>query len=528
MLVPVTDLTKYGVIRDVEDYLLPPNAWTDSRNVRLHDGRIERMGGSKAVLDPPSVAPYWLLHTSNAAKQSHWLYAGLTKVYTFTSGAHTDISRAVGGPYAATADGLWNGGLLPGIPVINNSVDAPQMWNPVSAATPLAILTNWPATDRCAIIRAFKNYLFALDMTVGGTRFPHRLKISHPADPGSVPSSWDETDPTKDVISRDIGDEESYGLVDAVRLGSLMMLYKDRSTHYAQFIGGTQKWKTDVLFDQSGLLADHCCVAFAQGRQHFLHTGDDVIVHNGQERQSVLEKRDRRWLLSNMDTTNYGRSFCVHYAEQGECWFCFPGAGATWPNLALVYNFLDGDVTFRELDAASFIAPGQIPLETSDPWDSDAGSWDSDTTPWDELAHQPFVRRLLQAKPDATKLFHLEATSQFNGVDINAYVERTGLDLIGMTPAGEVVRDQRSLRIIRGIWLNATGQPIQVQVAIQAEIGGSIAWQAPQTFTPGVDEKVEFDEGLNTRLFGVRFSMPVAGSCSIQSYRVDVEPTGQF
>lgn len=525
MLVPIENLTEHGVIRDVEDYLLPPNAWTDARNVRFRDRGLLRMGGSKAVLDPPSVAPYWALHVSNEAKASHWIYAGLTDVFTFTSGSHFEITR-VSGDYVATADRLWNGGLLHGIPILNNGVDVPQVWLPVSSGQKLVDLTSWPTTDRARTLRPFKNFLFALDMTVSGSRFPHRLKISHPADPGSVPSSWDETDPTKDVTQRDIGDDESDGLLDAVPLGGIVVLYKERSTHYAQFIGGTQKWKTDKLFEQSGLLADHCAVAFAEGRAHFVMTGEDLIVHNGQTRTSIIDKKLRRWLLANIDTTNWHRSFSVSYTEENECWFCFPLSGSSFANLALVYNTLDGSVTFREIDQASFIAPGLIPQETSDTWDADAGAWDADTTSWDTLAHAPFVRRLLQCKPVGTKLLHLETTEQFAGVNFNAFVERTGLDVIGLDRSGRSIRDRRSRRLIRGVWLYASGAPFTVQIQTQEDVDGPTVWSMPQTFTPGVDEKVDF--GLHSRLWGIRFSMANAALTEIQSYAVDVEPLGGF
>jgi hypothetical protein len=361
-------------------------------------------------------------------------------------------------------------------------------------------------------------------MTIGATRYPHRLKISHPASPGAVPSSWDETDPTKDVVMRDLGDTESAGIVDAVPLGGLMIVYKERTTWFAQKISGVQKWRTERLFQESGALDDHCVVDFAEGKQHFVMTGEDIIVHNGQDRQSVLDKRLRHWLLANIDSTNYGRSFCVSYTEEHECWFCFPLSGSSWPNLALVYNTIDGSCTFRELDQASFIAPGTIPSNTSDPWDSDSASWDSDTTPWDTLVHQAFIRRLLQAKPTATKFFHLESSTTANGTPITAYMERAGLDLIGVSDSGEVRRDRRSRRLIRGVWLYASGSPFSVQIATQTDIDGALTWQPAATFIPGVDEKVDF--ALETRLFGIRFigTEPF----EVFAYAVDIEPLGGF
>lgn len=523
MLVPVENLAEFGVIRDVPDYLLPPNAWTDARNVRFRDGHGLRMGGSRAVLDPPQVTPYWLLYATSAAKAAHWIYAGLNSVWTFTSGGHFDITRAAGA-YTATQDGLWNGGMFQGLVVLNNGEDVPQLWGPIGSGTQLVNLTNWPGTDRCRVLRPFKNFLFALDMTVSGNRFPHRLKISHPASPGAVPSSWDETDPALDVTMRDIADDESDGLVDAVPLGGIMVVYKQRTTHYAQFRGGQDKWLTDRLFQDSGLLGDHCAVAFDEGRRHFAMTGEDIIVHDGRTRNSVIDKRLRRWLLSNMDVSTYHRSFSVAYPSEGECWFCFPTAGSAWPNLALVWNSKDGSVTFRELDQAAFIASGQIPQETADSWDADLESWDTDVTTWDVLAHQPFVRRLLQAKPTTPKLLHLEAGATFDGVTYSGTLERTGLDLLGIDRQGKIVRNKERRRLLSGMWVYASGAPFDTQVAIQTDVDGVLTWQTAQTFVPGVDEKIDFS--YETRLFGVRFIF--SGATEIRRYAMDIEPLGAY
>jgi hypothetical protein len=526
MRVPVKNIAATGVVTDQRDYMLEPNAWTGARNVRFADGMLMRGLGSQYVLDPPSVAPYWLLHCFDSSRSPHWLYAGLGKVYTFTSGSHTDITKAAT-TYGATADGLWNGGVLGNIPVINNGVDKPQAWSPVSASQLLVDLPNWPATHTAKIIRAFKNFLFALDITEGSNRFPHRVRVSHPAAPGALPSSWDDTDATKDVFTLDLSDVGAGGLLDAVGLRDIMVLYKERSTFGMQFIGGRDKWRVFQIFEQSGLLGDHCAVAFNEGTKHFVATGEDVIVHNGQQRQSIVTKRLQRWLQANISSTNYHRSFCTVDVGNSECLFCFPLEGDAFPTLAMVWHWHDNTVTFRELTPTSFIAPGQIPsVAGSTSWDSDPASWDSDTETWDVLVNASFVNRLVSAIPGSTKLEHLDLLNQRIGSNYTAYVERTGLDLMGLDRYGNLIRDKGQHKLIRGIWLYASGAPFQVELATQQEIDGAVTWTAPQTFTPGVDEKVDFAE--HCRLYGVRFSSTADAYWEISGYEIDVEPLGLF
>lgn len=526
MRIPFGNLAEIGVIKDVEDYLLPLNAWTDARNVRLQDGKLVRFTGHQEALAGSPIAPYWLMHCFDLGSNSHWMVCGLGKVYDYSSGAYTDITK-LATTYGATATELWNGGVLGNIPIINNGADKPQMWAPVAAATKLIDLTNWPATHLAAVVKPFKNFLFALDITEGGTRFPHRVRVSHPAVPGAVPSSWDDTDATKDVYVQDLSDFGAGRLIDCLPMRDVNVLYKERSTWGMQFVGGTSKWRLFPILEETGMFERHCGVSFAENSMHFVGAGDDVIIHNGQTPTSLLNKRQKRWLLANIDTTNYNRSFAVHNPSENECWFCFPLTGSTWPNLAMVWNYRENCLFFREIDLFSFIAQGQIPLLSNDPWDSDTGSWDSDFSRWDNFTHPPFVRRLLAARPDTSKMFHQDYTDQFNLISFNAYIERTGIDAIAVK-ANEVVHDREMFRLVKRVYMQADGAPFQVQLATQQEIEGPVTWGTAETFTPGVDKFVDFESTVATQLWGLRFSSMNNAGWQIHSIEADVEPLGQF
>lgn len=529
-IVPVTDIDKIGIVQDVPDYELPLNAWTYGRNVRFRDGKVEKFRGHNVALDPPSVAPFWLLHTYTAAGDSVWLYAGLTKVFVASGGVHTDITRSVGGDYAATPTGLWNGGIVGGVPVINNGADVPQFWQtPISVGNRLADLTNWPAANRCKVMRSHKEFLIAMNMTESGSSFIHRVRISHPADPGFVPSSWNDTDPTKDAIVKDLTDTESGPVIDGLTLGNVFVVYKERATHgFQPQLGSLFKWRTWPIFESSGILGDHCVCAFDQGARHFVATGEDIIVHNIQTQESILDKRDRRWLNANMSAANFDRSFVVPNLSEQEVWLCVPLEGATWPNLAVVWNRQSNGISFRDLDAASFIALGRIPVDTSsDVWDSDSQPWDSDMTTWDQFTHPPFVRRMLQAKPDGVKFFHLDTTEEFAGETFESYIERTGISTYGRDRFGNLLQDTSQWKIVRSIYPRGAVGPLEVQLATQEEIEGPLTWSTAQVFTPGQSRPC-VDFALPCRLFGVRFRSFADTTWTLKGYDIDVEPLGRF
>jgi hypothetical protein len=519
------NIAQFGVIRDRKDFDLPVNAWSDARNVRFRDGAIDRMKGYSEALQGSPIAPYWLMHVFDRGGISHWLVAGLEEVYDYSNGLYSNITKAAT-VYGANERDKWNGGVLGNIPIINNGFDKPQMWAPVDGTQKLVDLSNWPANHTARVVKPFKNFLFALDVTESGTRFQHRVRVSHPAVPGAVPSSWDDTDPTKDVYVNDLSDFGQGPLLDCYPLRDVNILYKERSCWGMQYVGGRSKWRLFSILEKNGILTTHCATPFLENSMHFVATGQDIITHNGQTPQSVLHARMRQWLLANIDPISYQLSFCCENEQEGECLFCFPLIGSTTVNMALVWNYRDNTVTLRPLDDYTFIAPGQIPQVSSDPWDSDTESWDDDLTPWDQFTHPPHIGRLLGAKPATSKLFHIDFTETADGQSFESYVERTGLDVYGASPEGEPLRSRSIEKLIRRVYIQAEGSPFEVWIAVADKVEGPYSWANQGIFTPGTDEYI--DVGLSARLWGIRFRSLGSGNWKIIDFQPDVEPLSEF
>ncbi len=533
MRVPIPQLADVGVVKDVPDYLLPPNALTDVRNIRIRNGMLERMAGHAAILDPPSIAPYWLLPVISPTKEAGIVYAGLNKVYAFLSATHSNITRqtaSVDVDYSATADGLWNGGILAGIPVLNNGVDVPQYWANISGGQRLANLTNWPSGWRARIVRPYRNFLVAMDVTESGTRYINRYRTSHPAQPGGIPSSWDDTDPTKDATINDLTDVTAGGIVDGVVLRDTFIIYKERSTWGMQFVGGEFKMRTYQIFDTMGAMGTHCATAFGDGSKHFVFTGEDLIVHDGQQFQSVVDEKMRKWILDNISSTTYNRSFVIANNDHKECWLCIPLEGASWPNLAIVWSQKDNTISLREITDASFMAQSIIPDATSDPWDSDMGTWDTDLSTWGEAAGSSFKREVVQANPVGTKLYQMDSGTDFAGVAYSSYIEKTGISIYGTSNDGTILGDIEMNKLVRSIYPRATGGTLQIQVGRQQQIEGPITWGPVHEFVPGVDQKVDVldDIGGSCKLYGLRFTWPSGSAASLRTFDIDVEPLGLY
>lgn len=523
--VTLTNLGSAGIIRDLPDHLLPPEVWSFGQNVRFRDNKAVKFTGHKKVWHPPSVSPYWGLSIPTATTH-FWLYASLKKAYALTGGVHTDITR-LSGDYNATETGLWNGGVLGGVPVINNGIDVPQMWIPVGAGQRLQNLSNWPGTLRAKTVRPYKSFLIALNISKSGTAFPHMVKWSHPADPGSVPISWDETDPTKDAGETDLSDAQAGIIQDGLELRDAFIIYKDSSTWGMQFTGGIAVMRFYPIFKQSGILSNHCMCFTPDGAGHFVKTQDDLIVHDGQNVQSVSDKRWRRFIQKDMDGSQTSKAFCFVNRKARECWFCYPEVGAPWASKALVWNVTDNALGIRDLSNISFIAPGIVDeVEADDTWDADPDIWEVDTTIWDDRVFNTFSNEGLSFNPVAVELSKIDTSEQFSGTNFKSVAQRTGLAIAGKNRQGEPVIDIQSRKFLKRIWPRVKGGPIDIRVGGQEEIGGVISWMPSQTFNPATQQYL--DVCVNARLLAIEFSSMANISWEVEGYDLEVEVISQL
>jgi hypothetical protein len=508
---------KIGVNRDLSSHELPPEAWTDARNIRFLDGMAYQFYGHGAVYDPPTILPYHVLPV-NVGAERHWLYAGAAKVYDVTSASgtavHTNITRqtaSVDVDYTATPN-AWTSTSLSGIPVLNNGVDVPQQWGLTGKLT---ALTAWDANWRAKSIRAFKNQLIALNVTKSGTNYPFMVKWSHPAVPGAVPASWDETDATLDAGETDIA-EGGDPIMDGLQLGGTFMIYKEQSLWRMDYTGGPFVNAFTKVLGTSGAMNRNCVVEI--DGFHVVLTGSDVIVHDGQSATSVLDKQTRRALFQMVDAQAMARCFVFKNPFVNEVFVCFPEAGATVPNLALVWNYKDRTVTFREIPNLHHANYGPVESGLAQPWDTDAAPWASDITSWNAAEFTPDTARVLMASAD-TKLHLLDSSTTFNGTLPVAYMERRGLSL-GAPDRMKLVRGIRPR--IKG----NTGETVLISVGSAADPYDEPTYGTAQAFTIG--SSVAIDCLVESRYPAVKFASGDAYQWRLDSYDIDVVPAGEY
>lgn len=522
LIVPINVVGDLGVVKDMPAHALPLNAWSDAKNFRFRNGYAERFQGHSSPFDTPTVGPYYLT-PAQVGVGYIWLYASLAKIFAYDGTTHTNLTRAVGGDYTATAEFNWTDAVLGGVPILNSHTSVPQMWLPVSLAQPFQPLTSWPVTATCRSLRAFKQFLVAVDVTKSGTRFPHMVKWSHPADPGTVPSSWDETDPTKDAGETSLSETSDF-VLDCARLRDLNVIYKENTTWGMQFVGGIEIFRFYKIFDSIGALSRRCAVEFFSGLQAVF--GDsDIIRHDGNTAESLITNTLRKWLYARIDPTNYMKSFTAVNFAGDEVWFCFPESGQSLPNMAVVWNFKHNTLGVRDIPLAAHIASGVSNAGApSDAWSADSNPWSSDTTLWETRLFQASLRGLFMAVPGTQDIFKADDTAQFDGSNYNAFVERVGL---GIPLRADRPPDTSQMKFMTRLWprIEGTGgSVVNIYVAGQENLVDPVVYGPPTAFTIGTDKYI--DVRVRGRTFAIKYEANVAADVKLHGYDLEIRKAG--
>lgn len=523
--IDINDLASLGQINDVKPYMLPPEALTLALNMRYRDGSPESLLGWEQIFGTPNIAPHFHMPISIVATNL-WLYASLTKISVYDGSTHSDITRAVGGNYAAGETRNWNGTILGGIPIFNNGVDVPQFRANMTAGTRFADLTNWPGTLRAKVIRAFGPYLMAFNLTSGGVSQPHTMRSSHPADPGSVPASWDPTDATRDVTVKDFPDVNSGIILDALPLGGTMYVYKENSTWRANIVGGRFIFDWKTVYETSGILAPRCVALTGDGTRHCVVTQDDIITHRGgTDPMSILEGRQRASLFGEIDTVNYANSFIFPNPLTKEMWFCYPTQGNTQPNKALIWNYASGQrgaISFADGITFRNAAVGDIEGDSDELWSTGTDEWDEDTGPWSEFTR----RRVVLAGTDATKFYNLDRGSTRDGTAFIQTLQREGLAILGRKRSGEWIVDHQTRKMLQRLWPKVVGDPVNIRLGAQETVNGPLLWGPVVEFDPSTQRAAD-----NDPISGAAVAIELSSSSKswrIDGFRASIAPLGQF
>jgi len=537
-IIQIENVGTAGLISDLEPHTLPPEAWSSVENITFVNAGAEksRRMAQLGITTAPTTK-VWILPWATDTNL-YWFVAADNKIYRtvdFTS--FTDVSKG-GGTYTPSTPPLWSGGVFGGVPIVNiwSFDDQPQSWD--AATNKFVDLPNWnpPTKNRyCRVIRTYKNYLMALYTQEEGEDFPTRIRWSHPADPGTVPTSWDEADPTVDAGTYSIS-ETTAPLIDCMPLGDYNIVYKEDSTWIQRLVGGEFIFNSSRMLRTKGLLCMNGVQEFF--RKHFVVSVGDIWVHDGQQAQSVVDKRVRDRFFNDLNQDYYRRIFVVPNFRYNEMWLCYPDSSSSqgYCTKALIWNWEDNTWTERDLPEVSYLTYGTLDVDTEDT------SFDNQTPPtpfnsdfgrFNERYYTPALQTLVG--PYYKGFVGQDVMGRFDyGYDADigsewAKLQRDGLGIIGRDRKGNWKVDQTNIKFVRAVYPQmqaSTGATVDVYVGSQMFVEDPISWSGPFNFNPATQLKI--DCRVAGRLISLRFESNDTKWWRIDGYKLDIDVIGRW
>lgn len=487
------NLGKGGILRDKPSHAIPPEYWSGGMNIRFINNKAVKFLGEAEIYPTWSsyTVPLWLLPWRDSSAAGYWLAFTATQILRYTSASIVEVTRTAG-VYTGDADTIWSGGVLGGIPIVNNDAgDIPQGWD--GATSKFLDLPNWTAGDTCQIMRMFKQFAVAFDISRAGVRHPHMVKWSSPAFPGSVPDFWDNANSND---SNEINLSEGGGFIqEAEPLGDINIIYKEEKSYGMQHIGGEFVFRFYELPFKTGILAPRC--AKTVNGQAFVVTKDDVILHNGQEAVSVIDGVNRNYLFDNIKTDSVRKTFVVPNYAYNEVWICFVsnGVGGDYADEALVWNYKDNTWGHKTLNDVPHIGHGLLDKSSISKLIDDQGDIIDDVT--SVIDGNPFSAgklRLLgsQAITANSKLIEFDVGNTNLGTNMESHAERTGLTIVGQDRFGEPKVSNSTTKMVQRLYpkVDATGV-VDIYIGAQSRLGGSVVYSGPYSFDPYVDNHID-------------------------------------
>ncbi|UIW10590.1 tail fiber protein; host specificity [Aeromonas phage BUCT695] len=547
-IMKVRGIGQTGVIKDTPPFELPPSGFNDAMNVRFRQTSIEKFGGCLPVLTegmPEKEIPLAILQ--RGIKESH-IYATNKGIYEIQGLDHKNISKRKPDSeepvqYNAGPGHTWYYTHLSNAIVMNTPEEDPQGLLPYENY--FKDLPGWGYPQgpsgpkipwKCARMRAFRNYLIALDMTENGHNLPQRIRWSNIAYVNELPPDWIENDETKDGGFNDLSDA-SGKLVDALTLRDSLVIYTDKETYLMDYVGGVLVFQFRKLFSDSGLLAPECVAEF-EGK-HFVVSHDDIFIHNGSTRQPVASGRIKDFLMEEISAVNSQATKVFAVPHRKEIWVSYVGPGEDVDDIhgwsctkAAVWNWEYDNWTFYEL-------PNCFDINICLPPESDLRNWDEYVNvgedEWDALAQEKerwtgygkdFLNQVVWGASEDGVLYLLDESRYMDRwkrdkIPVIGYVTRTHMDM------DEMVQNTRSYKFVTTVVPQFSGEGM-----IACHVGGSQTSTKSPEWTDfqfyDIENDVKVDCYCNNRYPAFKFVSNDTAEWSFSGYDVEFKEAGNY
>ena len=535
-ILPFRGLAERGILRDPAPFQLDMNAWSGGAGMRFHSNKAMRGPIWRGVGAPLAFRPQHCVgYRPSSGFDVVFLADEGGHLYKSISGITTDVAPAGYLPTATPA--AFTSTFLGDVVYVTRPSDVPYYYGPASTA--FAKLPGWDTTWRCRSMRAFGNYLIALNVTKGAAVTKTMVKWSDLTLAGQVPGSWDATDSTKNTGENILEDMDA-PIVDGCPMRSNFIIYSSDQVWAMTPVATQEVFRFRRLFSEGGLIAPNCAVE-VDGK-HYVFGTQDIYVHDGTTKTSIIDQRNRDYVFRNLDMRRTEVCFASYMPTLNEIVFAYrtgdadsPFAGGDRCNKGAVYNIPGNTWTFIDLPNVSSISLSNLNTTMTYAtaqargltYANVGGSYYDQDSGYD--THIIAVSADQPGKVSASRLvaydFMNKGTLAYPFIpELNApaYIERTGIDL---DQVGSDLVTYKNVRRVYPLVSIFDKQPVLVQIGGSLTPSGIVTWSPAVSFDPATQYKVDVQKG--GRYLAVRFTVATPCDFEIDGFDLDVSPGGR-
>jgi len=502
--IPLRNIGAGGIVTDQDPYDLELTQFPNGNNVSFHDGRVGKSLGHSDRFTT-TVAPTHI---------HGWLFAGnntvvigtLNKIFRFNGSNQTNVTKTSDATNYTNSP-RWQSEQLGTALMMNNGSDVPQFMQPSESR--FQDLIAWPSSVRTHCLKPYKSFLIMAGYEAGSNKYPYTVRWSDECDPTGVPTDYAITS-TTNLAGENTLSGNNGNLIDQLTLNNSQIIYAERGVFAMDFIGAPFVFSFREVFSDDGIINRGACAEFFG--KHLVVGHNDIYVHDGNQKQSVVDKRVRRTFFNSL--ADKRSVFCQTVTDRSEVWICYADADAAdseSANRALVYNWAQNAFTFIDLPNLRALTVSDR-MDTSNNWDSAAGTWGSTSDYWSSssLSADANALKLFGAGHVASKLFTMNDTHGASGVAVNAFVEATKIDLDQV-----IGKATNTIKQINGILPQIEGQgSVNITVGTSHTPQDGISWGYTSAYN------IESDHKIDVRSSGRYFALKVESNSASDYWRL--------
>lgn len=521
----IRNIGSTGVISDIEPWDLPPEVLSDGLNYRLSANKVQSVGGTKPIAPAVGDQLGHINQSKDFSSNSTWVVCGENNIYLYDGTTYTPIADSIARsePRFSNLDpSLWSTAKIGQVVFFNHPQLYPLYWIDDGATGGSVEPLEWHVgaetwKDKgysCRLIRAHKNFLFALGMQEGPDAYPDKVWWSHPAEPNGRPFSWRPTSEQPDSIAGWVNLGRGGSIVSGDSLRDSFVIYSEQAINTMDFVGDALGWRRRSISSSAGVASPESLIE-VQGLHYFITPGD-VQMFDGNSVQSLMHNRLRKRFAARVNFEAMGHAWAAHNPAFTEIWFAVPEENEDFPKIVYAFNYRDNNWSIRDLERPFRHAHfGYTPVVSETSWQSMQGTWDNTRQAWNMSGDSPFEAALLGVTAD--EIHDIDVLNEYfdetyKGSKGEIWNTATGswdsqtLNWDDIDPRNNY---QRTPTIIRRTDLPIGGHdvnttitrlypmvegtaPIKIRVGSQQHAGGEISWAGDyRTFTPGKDRKID-------------------------------------